>query len=270
VRAMQEAEKRLGIASVSLVHGFPWGDVADMGAKCLVLADNAALADATAIEFGKKLKAIRADTFTPPLPLDAALDTALAHADGPVVLADIADNPGGGAPGDSTLLLQRLLSRGVDACVGPFWDPAVATLAQIVGVGGCFKVRLGGKAGPDSGPPLDVEAEVLGVAEEAAQTWSGTRTSLGRACALGIGTVRVMVASLRDQAYGPDLFRTVGIEPTDHRLVVVKSAQHFVAGFAPMARAIVLASGGGPLEADFRKIPYRNIPRPMWPLDAES
>jgi microcystin degradation protein MlrC len=94
--------------------------------------------------------------------------------------------------------------------------------------------------------------------------------ALGCACGLKIGTVRVMVASIRDQAYGPDLFRAVGIEPEQHRLIVVKSAQHFVAGFAPIARAIVLASGGGPLETDFRRIPYRHVPRPIWPLDEDA
>jgi microcystin degradation protein MlrC len=270
VQAMHEAEKRPGITSISLVHGFPWGDVADMGAKCLVLADDDATAAATAAEFGKELTAIRASSFTPPQLLDAALDAALAHHDRPVVLADVADNPGGGAPGDSTFLLQQLMSRRVDACVGPFWDPAVAMAAKTIGVGERLQIRLGGKASPDSGPPLDVEVEITGVAEHAWQTWSGTRMALGCACGLKMGTVHVMVASIRDQAYGPDLFRAVGIEPEQYRLIVVKSAQHFMAGFAPIARAIVLASGGGPLETDFRRISYRHVPRPIWPLDEDA
>lgn len=268
VRAMAEAEKRPGIASISLVHGFPWGDVADMGTKCLVLADDAALADATAQAFGRRLQAIREQTFTPPQPLDAALATALADPTaGPVVLADVSDNPGGGAAGDSTLLLERVLACGVSACVGPLWDPAVVALSHAVGVGGHFRVRLGGKASVDSGRPLDLEVEVTGLAAEAFQSWAGTRMSLGRACALRAGAASIMVSSVRDQAYGPDLFRAVGIDPQAHRLVVVKSAQHFAAGFAAMAGTIVLASGGGPLETDFRKIPYRHARRPIWPLD---
>ena len=269
VRAMAEAEGRPGIASISLVHGFPWGDVADMGAKCLVLADAADLADATAQEFGHMLQAIREQTFTPPQPLDEALATALAEsaAGRPVVLADISDNPGGGAAGDSTLLLERVLACGVPACVGPLWDPAVVALSHAVGVGGRFQVRLGGKASADSGRPLDLEVEVTGVSPEAFQSWAGTRMSLGRACALRAGATRIMVSSIRDQAYSPDLFRAVNIDPLAHRLVVVKSAQHFAAGFSAMAGAIVLASGGGPLETDFRKIPYRHVRRPIWPLD---
>jgi len=267
VHAMAEAERQPGIASVSLVHGFPWGDVAEMGAKCLVLADDAGLAEATAQAFGQRLQAIREQTFTPPQPLDQALQTALVGDDGPVVLADVSDNPGGGAAGDATLLLERVLACGVPACVGPLWDPAAAALAHAVGVGGRFQVRLGGKASAYSGRPLDLDVEVTGVADEAFQSWAGTRMSLGRACALRVGATSIMVSSVRDQAYSPDLFRAVGIDPQAQRLVVVKSAQHFAAGFAAIARRIVLASGGGPLETDFRRIPYRHVRRPIWPLD---
>lgn len=269
VQAMTEAERRPGVASVSLVHGFPWGDVADMGAKCLVLADDDATAAATAEEFGRRLLAIRECTFTPPRPLQEALAVALACPQGPVVLADVADNPGGGAPGDATMLLEQVLAAGVDACLGPLWDPAVVEASHVVGLGGRFQVRLGGKAGIGSGRPLDLEAEVIGLNEEASQSWAGTRMSLGRACALRVGSVSIVVVSIRDQAYGPDLFEAVGIDPRAHRLVVVKSAQHFAAGFAPIAEEIILATGGGPLETDFRRIPYRHVRRPIWPLDPD-
>src|SRR3546814_9642597 len=72
VRSMIEAEADPGIASISLVHGFPWGDVEDMGAKVLVLADDAHVAEATATRFGEALQAIRDRTFAPPRPLQEA------------------------------------------------------------------------------------------------------------------------------------------------------------------------------------------------------
>lgn len=269
VREMVAAEADAGIASVSLVHGFPWGDVSDMGAKVLVLADEASLAESVAARFGHALQAIRDRTFAPPLPLREALADALAYPSGPVVLADVSDNPGGGAPGDSTLLLEHVIASGASACVGPVWDPESVAAAHAAGTGARLSVRLGGKGGPGSGRPLDLDVEVVGLAEEASQDWAGTCMSLGPACALRVGRVDIMVSTLRDQAYSPGLFRCVGLDPAASRLVVVKSAQHFVAGFAPMARAIVLASGGGPLETDFRRIPYRNLGRPMWPLDME-
>jgi len=129
-------------------------------------------------------------------------------------------------------------------------------------------VRIGGKVGPASGLPLDAEAEILATDPAAYQTWSGTRMKLGAACAIRIGKVRIVVSSIRDQAYGPDLFSNLGVEPRGLSIVAVKSAQHFMAGFAPIAHTVLLAGGGGPLETDFRRISYRNIQRPKWPLDA--
>ena len=271
VADMASAERRPGIASVSLIHGFPWGDVADMGAKCLVLADDVELAHRTAVEFGHRLVRIREQTFTPPDPIEKALSTALACTETPVVLADVADNPGGGAPGDSTILLQYLLRQpGLSACLGPLWDPQTVAVAHAAGIGGRCRVVLGGKSGAASGEPLDLEVEVIGLSDAVLQTWAGTRMSLGRACGLRVGAISIMVCSLRDQAYSPDLFTAVAIDPAVHRLVVVKSAQHFVAGFSALTQRIVLASGGGPLETDFTKIAYRNVRRPIWPLDADA
>lgn len=263
---MTKAEQRPGIASVSLVHGFPWGDVADMGARFLVLGDRQQEVDALAQSLGLKLRALRDRTFTPALPIDAALARALA-APGPVVLADVSDNPGGGAPGDSTILLERVLAMRTSACLGPLWDPAAVRLCQAAGRGARLRLSLGGRSGPGSGRPLTLDVEVTGLTDEAVQSWAGTRMWLGAACAVRINDVSVVITSIRDQAYSPDLFEAVGVDPATHRWVVVKSAQHFMAGFSDMAAETILVSGGGPLETDFRKIAYRNVRRPIWPLD---
>lgn len=267
VAEMTAAEQRPGIASVSLVHGFPWGDVADMGARVLVLGDRQDEADALARALGVKLRGLRHQTFSRAEPIEAALARALAAPRGPVVLADVSDNPGGGAPGDSTLLLEQVLAANTVACLGPLWDPDAVAICQVAGLGARLRLRLGGQSGPGSGRPLTLDVEVTGLAEEAVQSWAGTRMSLGAACAVRIGQVSVVISSVRDQAYSPDLFQAVGVDPAAHHLVVVKSAQHFMAGFADMAAEIILASGGGPLETDFRKIDYRQVRRPIWPLD---
>ncbi len=269
VRRMGERLSEVpGLLSMSFVHGFPWADVADMGAKMLVVADSdCALAQRVAAEFGSEIERIRAETFAPALDIPSGLDKALASSGGPVVVADIADNPGGGAGGDSTILMRALLERDVAACLGPLWDPMAVRIASAAGAGARIALRIGGKVGPASGAPLDVDAEVLAVSPDAYQSWAGTRMKLGAACGLRIGRLQVVVSSVRDQAYSPDLFTNLGIDPSRQRIVAVKSAQHFMAGFAPIARDVVLVSGGGPLEGDFRRIPYRHILRPKWPLD---
>jgi microcystin degradation protein MlrC len=257
-----------GLLSVSFIHGFPWGDTADMGAKILVVADgDRALAQQTATVLGNEIERIRDKTFSPPISIAAGLDRAVGASAGPVVIADIADNPGGGASGDSTILLRALLARDVAACLGPLWDPTAVRIAMAAGPGALVALRLGGKVDAAGGLPLDLEAEILAVDPDAYQSWSGTRMKLGAACALRIGKVYVVVSSVRDQAYSPDLFTNLGIEPRAMPIVAVKSAQHFMAGFASIARDVLLVSGGGGLETDFRRIPYRHILRPKWPLD---
>src|SRR3546814_12639623 len=96
-----------------------------MVAKCLGLADTTGLAERTAQEVGERLVRIRSETFMPPLSLEEALAVAMESTKPPVVIADIADNPGGGADGDSTRLLSLLIECDASACIGPLWDPEI-------------------------------------------------------------------------------------------------------------------------------------------------
>lgn len=257
------------LLSVSFVHGFPWGDTADMGAKVLAIAnEDHALAGRTASALGHEVERMRDKTFLAPIGIAEGLDRALRAGGGPVVIADVGDNPGGGAGGDSTILLRALLERNVDACLGPLWDPVAVRIMAAAGPGAKIALRIGGKVAPASGLPLDAEAEILAVEPAAYQTWCGTKMKLGTACAIRIGKLRIVVCSVRDQAYGPDLFTNLGIEPRELAIVAVKSAQHFMTGFAQIAHTVVLVGGGGPLETDFRRVPYRHVRRPKWPLDA--
>ena len=111
--------------------------------------------------WGQKFFALRHPLLLPSLPMDAALDKALSIREYPVVVADQADNAGGGAPSDSTFVLRALLERGVkNAAVAMMWDPIVVRLAMSAGVGATMNVRLGGKMGPMSGDPLDLTVTV--------------------------------------------------------------------------------------------------------------
>src|SRR6185312_7641989 len=175
------------LLSVSFVHGFPWGDTADMGAKMLAIAnEDRALAQRTASALGREVEGMRDRTFLPPIGIAQALDQALRAGGAPVVIADVGDNPGGGAGGDSTTLLRALLERDVDACLGPLWDPMAVRCVVAAGTGTKVALRIGGKVCPYSGLPLDVEAEILAVDPAAYQTWSGTRMKLGPACGIRV------------------------------------------------------------------------------------
>jgi len=269
VERTRTLEGRDGILSVSLCHGFPWADVADQGVKTLVISDgDVAKAGALAAELGREVQAMRGHTAAPMLAHDEGLERALAATRGPVVLADTSDNPGGGAPGDATFLLRRLLERGVTgAAVGPLWDPVAVGFCHLAGQGGRVRLRLGGKVGPISGAPLDVEAKVLHVAKGATQRFSGGVTQLGDVAAIRIEGTDVLVNATRTQAFDPALFTDHGIALDDKQIVVVKSAQHFHAGFAPIAKEVLWLDGPGALSQDFARLGYSRVRRPIWPLD---
>ncbi|MEK2603487.1 M81 family metallopeptidase [Burkholderia arboris] len=275
-----DREGRDGILSVSLIHGFPWSDFPDTGAGVLVVSDgNRAAASAQGRTLARELAhgfvAVRDETHALRLPIERILDeieAAPPDAPGrPFVIADTADNPGGGAGSDSTFILEAILERGLrNVAIGMIWDPVAAVFARDAGVGATIALRLGGKSGPRAGRPLDVVARVLAVDAGLAQrdeTFKFPGPGLGLSAVLDIDGVRVVVNSVRQQTYSPSCFFDLGIDLRRCRIVVVKSTQHFQALFGPLARAIYYCDTPGSLSLDFRADDYARLVRPMWPFD---
>jgi microcystin degradation protein MlrC len=270
VDRMQNWERSARALTVSLIHGFPWGDCADLGTRALVISDgDPEEADRLASELAAAAQALAVKAPLMTTPLERALqDLALHNAGSPVVWADSADNPGGGAPGDATYVLAALLDRGeVGVCLGPLWDPMAVDIAFNAGAGSRIHMRIGGKTGPLSGAPRDVHAEVLALDGNASQTFAGARFPLGRAAALRCAGVDVVITTERDQARGTDLFTNLGIRPEEKRLVVVKSSQHFYASFAKISDCIVYLDCPGSLQSDLKSHEYAQVARPRWPMD---
>ena len=269
VDRLQALEGKDGVLSVSLTHGFPWGDVPDMGTKVLVYTDgDAAKAQALARRLADELIALRPALEAPQPGIDAALDQALAAPAGPVVIADGADNPGGGAAGDSTFMLRRLLERGItSAALGPLWDPVAVRIAFDAGVGARLALRLGGKIGPLSGEPIDALCSVLALKHEMAMSGlAGTTVALGDCALVEAAGVQIVLITKRSQAMGTDLFTQLGCELAGQRIIVVKSSQHFYASFSKVARHVIYAAAPGTVTSDLASLPYRKFDRRKWPL----
>jgi microcystin degradation protein MlrC len=279
VARMKALEREPGVLSVSLAHGFPWGDTPEVGTRALVVADgDPALAERLARDLGEQVWAARYAIVPPFVTIDEALDRVSAHAPNgrPFVLADTADNPGIGAAGDSTFILQRLLERDLGGfALSPLWDPIATALAFDAGVGARFDIRIGGKLGPGSGAALDVSAQVKGLARAAWQPFGGTKAPLGNMAWLRMGgpsdetAIDVVVNDYRIQSFHPDCFRAVGIDPARARALIVKSTQHFHAGFAPIAHEVLYVSAPGAGSMDMAALQYRRVSRPLWPKVAE-
>ena len=269
VERMQSLEGKDGILSVSLTHGFPWGDVPEMGTRVLVYADgDAAKAQALARQLANEVIAMR-EQLSPPSPgIDAALDEALAFDGGPVVLADGADNPGGGAASDSTFILRRMVERGLtNVAVGPIWDPVAVRIASEAGVGARLKLPIGGKVSALSGDPIDLEVTVKALHQDLVQTGlSNTPTSMGESALVEAKGIEILLCTVRNQAMGADLFTRAGCELASKKIVVVKSSQHFYASYSQIARHVIYADAPGSVARDLNTLPYRKVRRPLWPL----
>jgi microcystin degradation protein MlrC len=263
-------ENREGVLSISVGHSYPYGDVPELGARILVVADgDKAAADAMAERVGKEFMKLRGRTTPSFLDIDAGLDKALAMAGGPIVITDAADNAGGGAPADNTSILRRMIERGItDAALAPLWDPMAVRHCFSAGVGAVFQLRVGGKTGGMSSTPIDAKVEVLALMRNAWQTYGPARTEIGDAAAIRIGGIDVVINANRTQALGPELFTLLGIDPTQKKLLVLKSSNHFMAGYGKLIAGVVHIHSDGLLTRDdYRKIPYARVQRPIWPLD---
>ncbi len=267
VDEMIAQEGRDGILSVSLGHGFPWGDVAEVGARMLVIADgDTDKAAEVAQKFGQKLWSLR-DQLLPDWPtIPEALDAVQNAPQTPIVLADFADNAGGGAPADSTFVLAEVLKRGLkDIAIGIFWDPVLVRMCQDVGVGGSMQVRLGGKVDVTSGDPIDLRVTVRGLRDNMFQWMGATKMEMGTGVWLDADGVHLVVSEKRTQAFHPIGFTDLGLDLTQMKAIVVKSSQHFYTGFAPIAAEVLYINGPGAITPDYAAIPYTKRDNNFWP-----
>lgn len=267
VRDMRALESEPGVLSVSLAHGFPWGDVegATAGAWCIADGDPA-LAEAIARRIAGKFWDIREDARTMYLSLAEAV-TRGRQTEQPVIVADLADNPGGGAPGDSTFALSALREAGISsAAFGCVWDPETVTRCFAVGEGAHLEVMIGGKNGSVSGSPFCCEARVMRLMPEHMQSVKQWTSPLGMAVWLRLEPeIDVVACSLRNQVYGRTAFTGLGIELAAKQTIVVKSTQHFYADFKELSGNILYASSPGALTTDFAAIPFKRRDKHFWP-----
>ena len=270
VQEMLAAEQRPGILSVSFCHAFALGDVPGLGSRMLAYADgDAAAAQAIASQMAERVWSIREQTRTRWLGAAEGVHQALAHRGRqPVVIADVADNPGVGAGADNTELLAELIQRHVTgALVGLMYDPMAVGLCLGVGEGAALHLRVGGKFSPRSGVPLDLRVRVLRIARDQQQTTvGGQRMSIGNMVLIETEEgIRIALNDVRTQLFHPDAFAGIGIDPAGCPVVVVKSTQHFHAGFAPLAGAVLYVRTAGAVQFEGPVPPYRERDGDYWP-----
>jgi microcystin degradation protein MlrC len=267
VDAMLAREGTDGVLSLSLAHGFPWGDHPRTGTRALAICDgDAGQAVAEAERLGRALYDLRHQLHRDLPDMATALDLAQAAPIGPVVLADMSDNAGGGAPSDATFLLRDMLARGMTSvATGIFWDPVSVRICAEAGVGATLALRLGGKCGPMSGDPLDLTVTVRAIADNPTQRFGDLPAPMGKTVWIETQGIDIVVNDKRSQTFHPDAFEALGIDLSQRRYVCVKSSNHYQAGFNPIAAQVIAIATPGAITPDFANIPYTRRPRNYWP-----
>lgn len=268
-----EWEKTPGVLDCNFTHGFPHTDVPVIVTSVLVTTDNDAdLAQRVADDVVALILATLED-FRQTLPgAKEAVAEALAATELPVVVAEVSDNPGGGAPGSGTHLLRELLAANEPrTCFGYVWDPETAKQAHAAGTGATISVRLGGFTDELHGAPIETEAYVKVLTDGQFRLTNpmgaGSLVDLGPMVRLVIGNVDVIVGSRRAQTLDPQLFLLHGIDVMTMRVVALKSHQHFRGGFQHLAGTIIRTDTPGFTTSNLWDLPYERIVRPIWPLD---
>jgi microcystin degradation protein MlrC len=255
--AMLERLEREHDCVLSFTPGFPMADFPECGMSVMgygfdmarVQIATAALAHAIADAEGEFSMVL----FEP----DAAVIRAMQRGEpgAPVVLADTQDNPGAGGNGDTTGLLAALLARRAPGAVlGLLIDPPSAAKAHAIGIGRNAPFALGEISGVPGHVPLEGEFRIVQLGDGrftcTGPMFHGFRMDLGPMAVLEKDGVRVVLASKKCQAADQEMFRHVGIEPKQQRILALKSSVHFRADFEPIAREVLVVAAPGPAKAD--------------------
>jgi microcystin degradation protein MlrC len=268
-----EWEKRPGMIDCTIFHGFPYTDVPAVGMTVLTITDNdPALAAKAGKAVAQAIWEVREEYLPEIISPEGAINRALAAPEGPVVINDTSDNPGGGSPGDSTHLLRTMLEMNLDsACYAYIYDPETARQVHAAGVGATVSVRLGGKTDDLHGTPIEAEAYVKCLTDGRFRLTTpmgrGMLVELGPMARLQIGGVDVLVGSERQQVLDDEMFLLHGIDVRRYKIVALKSSSHFRAGYTHLATAIIAADAPGATTLRLDGFPYHRIRRTMWPLD---
>ncbi len=263
------------LMDISINAGFSLADVPEIGPTVTVCHSGAqAAAEAAAGQVAAAMWDARNARTEELLTPAKAARIARAHDEAaPLVLADPSDNPGDGAYGDATNLLAQLIAEGGgNILFGALCDISAVRAAQQAGDGQTVQIALGGHFNPAfGGGPLLVTAQILALGDGRyvcdSPMWNGVTQSCGPSALLRIKGIDVLVTSAATQALDMNIFRALGAEPLNKRVIALKSTQHFRAAYAPVAHRIALVDGGGLASPRLDRLKFDRIPRPIFPFD---
>lgn len=273
---MTEAPYAGRVLNVSVMGGFAFADTPFNGLTVVVTATDQAAADGLAGEIATAGWA-RRDRFQPALTsLDEAVRLAVTTTT-PLIFADVADNPGGGGRGNTMAILQAFHAAGVgNALVGVIHDPELAAEAHAKGVGGAFSATFNRGGGDEFSKPFTAAAKVSVLNEGPIRgrrgIYANNTLDLGKAAALRLDGLTVIVLTNRYQCADPMFFEAFGLDIAAARVVVVKSRGHFRGGFDEFFShdRVIEVDAPGLTSPILSRFPWKFMPRPVLPIDHQA
>jgi microcystin degradation protein MlrC len=269
--AADAIRRRPGLLSASIVLGFPYADVPEMGASAIAVADgDAAVAHEAADELASLLWAARGAFTSRLVSIDDAL-TAAAETDVRVCLLDMGDNVGGGSAGDSTVLARELLARGLGPAFVCLHDPAAVATCVRAGPTADVALAIGGRSGL-AGEPLRIRGTVrslhAGTFEERDVRHGGIRLfDQGPTAVVDSGRLTVLLTSLRVPPFSLAQLSSCGLDPNHFTILVAKGVHAPVAAYREVCDRFIRVDTPGPTTADPRRLVYEHRRRPLFPFE---
>jgi len=266
-----------GVVTASVAVGYPYADVGQLGMSVLVYADRAEAASAAAESVAALIWQAR-DRFVPeakPVPeAIAEAERIKAAAAGPVILVDVADNIGGGAPGDGTAALAGLLVAGAQGAAVVLWDPEAARAAVALGEGAQFAGPVGARSDRLHGEPVRIAGPIVfarAVDYVREGPWmTGQHAKLGAVARIDIGGVHVVLTETRVLPYDRAHLAVVGLPPEDLRMIVVKAAAGWRTPFEPIMAGRIYLDTPGVHAPNLARFTFHKRPRPLFPLERDA
>ena len=254
------------VPTLSFAPGFPAADFRDCGPSVFAYGRTQADADAAADRVVALVESHEDDfdgrIYSPDDGVRLAMELAKT-ARKPIIIADTQDNPGAGGDSDTTGMLRALVRNKASAATGVIYDPQSARAAHAAGVGATVTLDLGGKSGISGDAPYKesfiVEKLSDGKFVASGPYYGGRDMDMGPSACLRIGDIRVVVGSYKAQLADQSMYRYVGIEPTEQKILVNKSSVHFRADFEPIAEKLLICAAPGAMPADTATLPWTRL-----------
>lgn len=275
----REMEEEDDVVAATVLGGFPFADIPYTSVSTIVVTNNnPEKAKKYAEELAQICWDLRDDFEIIPTPIPDAIAEAMAGEPGSTyVLADISDSGASGTAGDGTAALKGLLEANAQsAAIAQIMDREAVEACIEAGVGSTVTLTVGGKHDNYHGDPVEVTGMVRliheGSFEMGGVMGRGTRSSRGKTVVLEINGpkgIELQLTELRGHPNDLNFFRAFGIEPTERRILVLKSAAHFRAAFEPIATKVIEIDAPGISTPKLKTLDYKNLRRPVYPLDTD-